>query len=296
MEVISIKDHNELDENWLKKQIIKNPKLLNMGSLEFEDAERISSFSGRTDILMSSSDYKNLYVIEVMVGELDESHLIRTILYWLSERNKITNRKIYPILIAESFNNRFFEAAYFLTNLIPFLFIQVSAFKIGSNENMEEDIQLYFNHIPGKIKRSVFEGTHESRNKLLSNEEIWISKLDAEKKKFLSFLEDQIKELNSGFIPIFNKSDLSFEIEDVSGTFLTVELKKSDLYLSGLQPIKYHSEQQSYNFDGSDMTLTGNKFQLKISNSNMERYRDSILILIQNSFSEYKRIYLTMDT
>ena len=296
MEVISIKDHNELDENWLKKQIIKNPKLLNMGSLEFEDAERISSFSGRTDILMSSSDYKNLYVIEVMVGELDESHLIRTILYWLSERNKITNRKIYPILIAESFNNRFFEAAYFLTNLIPFLFIQVSAFKIGSNENMEEDIQLYFNHIPGKIKRSVFEGTHESRNKLLSNEEIWISKLDAEKKKFLSFLEDQIKELNSGFIPIFNKSDLSFEIEDVSGIFLTVELKKSDLYLSGLQPIKYHSEQQSYNFDGSDMTLTGNKFQLKISNSNMERYRDSILILIQNSFSEYKRIYLTMDT
>ena len=102
-------------------------------------------------------------------------------------------------------------------------------------------------------------------------------------------------ELNSGFNPIFNKSDLSFEIEDISETFLTVELKKSDLYFIGLQPMRYNSELQNYNFGENDMTLTGNKFQLRISNSEMEKYRDSILLLIKNSYNEFKRIYLNVE-
>ena len=295
MEVISLKDHTDLDEKWLKKQIIKNPKLLNLGSLEFEDEEKYSSYSGRTDLVMTSTDNKNLYVIEMMVGELDESHIIRTILYWQTERNKISNKKIYPILIAESFNNRFFEVAYFLTNLIPFIFIQVGAFKIGNEGKLDDDIHLYFSHLPNKIKRSTLLVTQERGKKVLSNEEIWYSKLDTEKKKFLSFVGDRIMELNSGFNPIFNKSDLSFEIEDISETFLTVELKKSDLYFIGLQPIKYNSELQNYNFEGNDMTLTGNKFQLRISNSEIEKYRDSILFLIKNSYNEFKRIYLNVD-
>ena len=126
MEIIKLSKNSEYDEPWLRDKIGEKPELLGLGRLRLLEKEKYDRIAGITDLIMESSDRKNLFVIEVMVGEIDESHIVRSILYWLTEKNMENGKNTYPILIAENFNNRFFEVLYFLTRFIPFILLQVT--------------------------------------------------------------------------------------------------------------------------------------------------------------------------
>ncbi|NBU99618.1 MAG: hypothetical protein EBS19_15650, partial [Spirochaetia bacterium] len=155
MEKISLENMGEYDETWLKLRIIENPKILGLGKLNLLSREKIIKDVGIIDLIMESSDGKNIFVIEAMVGEIDESHIIRSILYWINESREVRMKNFYPILIAESFNNRFFEVLYFLTNYIPFIIVQVTALaldEIDSEGNRK--LELVFTDVPIKGSKS----------------------------------------------------------------------------------------------------------------------------------------------
>jgi len=45
-----------------------------------------------------------MYEVEVMLGETDPSHIIRSIEYWDNEKRKYPQRQHFAVLIAESFD------------------------------------------------------------------------------------------------------------------------------------------------------------------------------------------------
>jgi hypothetical protein len=100
MEIINLFRHSEYDEPWLKDKIAEKPELLGLGRLRLLEREKYDRIAGITDLIMESSDRKNLFVIEVMVGEIDESHIVRSILYWLTEKNAENMKNIYPICLS----------------------------------------------------------------------------------------------------------------------------------------------------------------------------------------------------
>jgi hypothetical protein len=75
-----------LDETWLQNEIARDTSLLNLGELELLKKEKTQSAGGRIDFLMADHEGETRYEIEVMLGEVDESHIIRTIEYWDVER------------------------------------------------------------------------------------------------------------------------------------------------------------------------------------------------------------------
>ena len=114
------------DEYWLQKQIINNPSSLGLGRLELAANERRQSTGGRLDLLLVDDDDKSMYEVELMLGETDETHIIRTIEYWDSERRVWPLRKHYAVIVAERVNRRFFNVIHLLSNAIPIIAIQVS--------------------------------------------------------------------------------------------------------------------------------------------------------------------------
>lgn len=74
------------DEYWLQEQIINNPSALELGDLEVISKEKIQSSGGRLDILLKDPEDDKMYEVEVMLGDTDESHIIRTIEYWDNEK------------------------------------------------------------------------------------------------------------------------------------------------------------------------------------------------------------------
>lgn len=122
---VSIRDAG-FDEYWLQDQIFENPACLGLGELEAIAKERQQSSGGRLDILMKNPEDDSMYEVEIMLGETDESHIIRTIEYWDNEKRRWPQRQHFAVLVAEHINRRFFNVIHLLSNSIPIIAVQTS--------------------------------------------------------------------------------------------------------------------------------------------------------------------------
>jgi len=122
---LSIRDVG-LDEYWLQDQIVENPACLGLGELETIAKERQQSSGGCLDILLKNPEDDSMYEVEVMLGETDETHIIRTIEYWDNEKRKWPQRQHVAVLVAEHINRRFFNVIHLLSHSIPIIAVQVS--------------------------------------------------------------------------------------------------------------------------------------------------------------------------
>jgi len=118
-----------LDEKWLQHQIQTDPSLLGLGELEVAGREHRQPVGGRIDFLMRKVEVDTYYEVEVMLGALDESHIIRTIEYWDIERQRRPNAEHRAVIVAEQITTRFFNVLRLLNRSVPLIAIKLSAFK-----------------------------------------------------------------------------------------------------------------------------------------------------------------------
>jgi hypothetical protein len=114
------------DEYWLQDQIYANPSCLGLGELEAFSRERRQSSGGRLDILLNDPQENTMYEVEVMLGETDESHIIRTIEYWDNEKRRWPLRTHFAVIVAESITRRFFNVIRLLSQTVPIIAVQVN--------------------------------------------------------------------------------------------------------------------------------------------------------------------------
>jgi hypothetical protein len=114
------------DEYWLQDQIYQKPSCLGLGELDALAKERYQGGGGRLDILLKDSEDDTMYEVEVMLGETDETHIIRTIEYWDNEKRRWPQRQHFAVLVAEHINRRFFNVIHLLSHSIPIVAIQVA--------------------------------------------------------------------------------------------------------------------------------------------------------------------------
>lgn len=118
------------DERWLHQRIVDDPSVLGLGDLTVMDRERSQPTGGRFDLLMADPEEGIRYEVEVMLGRLDESHIIRTIEYWDVERTRYPQLEHRAVIIAEEITNRFFNVISILNRAVPIVAIQLKALKI----------------------------------------------------------------------------------------------------------------------------------------------------------------------
>lgn len=119
-----------LDEKWLQARINEDPSLLGLGELEVAGKEHKQPVGGRIDFLMRDSEAENYYEVEVMLGALDESHIIRAIEYWDIERQRRPEFEHYAVIVAERVTSRFFNVLRLLNRSARLIALQLSAFQI----------------------------------------------------------------------------------------------------------------------------------------------------------------------
>jgi hypothetical protein len=134
-QALSIRDKG-FDEIWLQDQIYENPACLGLGDLEALMRERRQSSGGRLDILLKDPADDTMYEVEVMLGETDETHIIRTIEYWDIEKRHWPQRQHYAVLVAEHINRRFFNVIHLLSNSIPIIAIQVTLLENNGKKSL----------------------------------------------------------------------------------------------------------------------------------------------------------------
>jgi len=122
------------DEYWLQDIIYANPERLGLGNLIAIGKEKKQSSGGRLDILLKDPIDNTMYEVEVMLGETDPSHIIRAIEYWDNEKRKYPQRQHFAVLIAESFDRRYFNVIQLLSLNVPMIAIQADLLEVGNEK------------------------------------------------------------------------------------------------------------------------------------------------------------------
>ncbi|WP_321891997.1 hypothetical protein [Paraburkholderia tropica] len=132
---ISLRDAG-YDEYWLQDQIWANPAALGLGELDALNKERRQNSGGRLDILLKDPQDDSMYEVEVMLGETDETHIIRTIEYWDNEKRRWPQRQHYAVLVAEQITRRFFNVIHILSHSVPIIAIQASLIEANGQKSL----------------------------------------------------------------------------------------------------------------------------------------------------------------
>lgn len=123
-----------LDERWLQDRIEEDPSLLGLGSeLIIVRREKSQPTGGRIDFLMYDPDRELRYVVEIMLGSLDESHIIRTIEYWDIERQRYPAYDHRAVIVAEEITSRFFNVIRLLNRSVKLVALQLNVFSIDNS-------------------------------------------------------------------------------------------------------------------------------------------------------------------
>jgi len=132
-ETVQLKDHPDFSEAWLRDRILEDPTILGLGEVEVKDVERLQPKAGRLDLLLRDPETESRYEVEIMLGTVDESHIIRCIEYWDIERKRYPQYDHYAVLIAENVTARFLNVIGLFNSAIPVIAIQLNGFTIGDN-------------------------------------------------------------------------------------------------------------------------------------------------------------------
>src|SRR5260370_9337775 len=132
-EHVSLASHPDYDEAWLENLIRDKVSLLGLGNLDVVSAQKSQSREGRLDLLLRDSKNQINFVVELMLGTLDETHIVRTIEYWLRERSQKGNDDYdhIAVLAAEDvLGNRFVDVVRFLSQQMPLVLLEIHALRV----------------------------------------------------------------------------------------------------------------------------------------------------------------------
>lgn len=119
------------DEQWLQRIIVEDPSILGFGDVVVVERERQMIGGGRLDLLLADKESEIRYEVELMLGELDESHIIRAIEYWDIERRRYPDLTHYAVIVAEDITSRFLNVISLFNKSVPLIALQMSALDLN---------------------------------------------------------------------------------------------------------------------------------------------------------------------
>jgi hypothetical protein len=123
-----------LNEKWLQDRIEEDPSILGLGEVQVVRREKQQTAGGRLDFLLYDPDQEVRYEVEVMLGSLDESHIIRAIEYWDIERQRYPTYEHRAVIVAEEITARFFNVIRLLNRAVPLIALQLTTIPVDSRQ------------------------------------------------------------------------------------------------------------------------------------------------------------------
>ena len=219
---VSLKNHPDISERWLQERIAENPELLGLGDgLEAIGVERSQPSGGRLDLLLadSSDDLNKWYEVEIQLGSLDESHIIRAIEYWDIERRRYPQYDHTAVIVAENITGRFLNVISLFNGAIPLIAIQLKGVEVNGA----------FTLVATRVLDVVQLGMLEEPAEVTASQDrsYWAQKSSSDSMKLVDDLVDLINEVEPGAGPRYTKSYVGLEYNGNARNFISFSPKKT---------------------------------------------------------------------
>ena len=277
----SLRGHPTLNEKWLQKLIVETPSLLGLGDLEVKDVERRQPRSGRLDLLLADPDGNTRYEVELQLGATDESHIIRTIEYWDSERRRYPQYEHVAVLVAEDITSRFFNVVSLFNGFIPIIAIQFSALQIN-----DEEMTLMFSTI---LDHTTL-GTDEEDSSELTDRTFWTKKSSPDMLNLVDKLHDLIRVVDPEVELGYRKHYIGLDKSGVANNYVKIIPRKSQVNLDFPAIPQSHEVTSMIEDSGIDTldysSRTG--YRPIIQAGDFEKYRELIDRLVRMAKENYR--------
>ena len=259
---VSLKNHTELTERWLHEYLTENISLLGLGELEVKGSERRQPSGGRLDLLLQDIEASTRYEVEIQLGAVDESHIIRTIEYWDIERRRYPQYQHVAVIVAENVTSRFLNVISLLNRSIPLIAIQIKCVKVNEAHTL----------IATRVVDLTSLGTEEEDEGEAVDRASWEQKASRESLEITDELANLIRELQPDIELKYNKHYIGLEFGGKVQNFVVSRPRKAyvltefkipsdhelDFLLdtSGLEVVPYNSLYGNYrvNIRAADIT------------------------------------------
>ena len=281
---ISLKNHPDIDEKWLEDRLIENTELLGLGELDVLTRQRAQPSGGILDLLLSNSEKKIWYEIEIQLGATDESHIIRTIEYWDVERRRYPQYEHIAVIVAEEITSRFLNVISLFNGTVPLIAIQIKGVEVNGA----------FTLIATRVLNVVKLGTDiEEPPGEPVNRDYWEQKASPNSLKVMDELVSLISELVPGVEARYNKHYIGITHNAQARNFVS------------FKPVKNHVTTDFKVAEDEDFTVwldeTGfavtppydaraGRYRVRVRRNDLTTHRDDLLTLIKRARDADTRI------
>lgn len=278
-EIISLKNHPEINEKWVQEKLAEDPSLLGLGDLDLKDVERRQKSNGRLDLLFHDSISNRRYEVEIQLGKSDESHIIRTIEYWDYEKKKFPQYDHCAVLIAEDITSRFLNVVSLFNGNIPIIAIQMKALKIENN------VSLFFTTVVDELTL----GTEEEDEQETVDRKYWETKSTEDSVQMADEILNFVEEFASGYSLKYNKHYIGISKDGKSQNFISFIPRKSVIILYAKHD---QNDEIQELIDSSDLDVLtydrrSKEYRLRLKKSDIDNNSDILKTLISRAYNYY---------
>ncbi len=223
-EVISLKAHKGFDEAWLQQQIIKNPAILRLsdGKIEVVRSQLRQDRERRLDLLLKAAEEDTYYSVELMLGELNPSHLVRAIDYWRRNQEAFKDKDWdhVPVVVAERIGDSGCRrVAQWLSEVSPLVAIELRAILVGGKLAVEP-----FKVLDG---RDVQEELDLTQPQVEVGRDYWIKKSSEKTVKLAEEVGSLLSKVDSKLRLSYKQSFLGVTAQNRPANFMTFNPKRN---------------------------------------------------------------------
>ncbi len=279
LEKINLKTTVELNEKWIQQRLIEDPSLLGLGDVFIKDTERIQPTGGRLDILLHDPETNRRYEVELQLGKTDETHIIRTIEYWDTEKKRYPQYEHVAVIIAEDITGRFLNVISLFNGHIPIIAIQLSALRVG------QDVSLVFT----KVLDVVNLGTDEEDEQQPSDRKYWESIASKETVALTDELLAMAVTFAPGYQLKYNKYYIGLNKDGISQNFISLKPRKNTIILH-FKMVK--DEEVDALLSGTDMDVLSydavwNEYRIRLKKADIKANQELLLKMMKKAFAAY---------
>jgi hypothetical protein len=220
---IWLKDHPEFDEAWLRNVIAADPSILGLGDLVLKETERMQPKAGRLDLLFQDSEIDKRYEVEIMLGRVDESHIIRCIEYWDIERKRLPTFDHCAVLIAEEITSRFLNVISLFNGAVPMMALQLNAIQL------DDRIILNFTRVLDEISPGLIEEEEQLSEREVTDRDYWEQKGSGFSLGLADECLEVLKEIDGTLALTYNKYYIGLRQGNRANNFVIFKAKKKFL-------------------------------------------------------------------
>ncbi len=278
-EKISLINHPALTERWVQEIIANDPSILGLGDLILKDKERIHPRAGRLDLLLQDTDSERRYEVEIQLGKVDESHIIRTIEYWNIEKKRYPQYDHCAVIIAEDITNRFLNVINIFNGSIPLIAIKMEAYKNGS------DYWLTFTTVLNEVSLGLVE---EDEIKEATDRNYWEKRGTEKTVALADELLSMINEFTSGYELKYNKFYIGLAKDGQPDNFVIFRPKKTNITMEIRLDQTAETDKliEDADLDLMEYENKWNRYRIRISKQDLIKNKELIVNLLKMAFGK----------